>query len=279
MLDNISYWILDTQLELPITNLIYSSGGKFYIFAPNNKMIQEKIEYIQRQLEMKFFNEYDDDLGVIIGSISLNSDDLKYDDTKKMHLISEKWDELNKIVERNKRHKFSKNWNYDLLLPAGIDGDLERCSATGKELANKNKVESTQSALVSLVEGSPIMFKKYKVDNKVFYKILDNEGKDTNDFISEEQFMSQKFGTLLKRKNNTISVNNYLAGFSVLDINSFEILNSNVYENNIDSTIVRHILLNDSEITKLNGKQPIFNNPKTKLVKTLINEYEYILYL
>lgn len=253
MLDNIAYWILDKQFELPITNLIYSSGGKFYIFAPNTEDIRNKIKLIQKELELKFLNEYDGDLGVIIGSIILSGEDLKYDEAKKIHLISEKWDELNKIVEQNKKHKFAKNWDYKLFTPTGIDGDVERCAATGKELAGKSKILSTNPITVQLVEDSPIKFKKYQVDGKIFYQVLDNEEKETNDFISAEQFLSQQIGTKLKRRNNTVAIYDIIAGYTVMDLNSFEILDTNEFENKYNARVVRHFLLNDTELKNLKG--------------------------
>ncbi|NWG28974.1 MAG: type III-A CRISPR-associated protein Cas10/Csm1 [Ignavibacteriaceae bacterium] len=253
MLDNIAYWILDKQFELPITNLIYSSGGKFYIFAPNTEDIRNKIKATQKELEQKFLKEYDGDLGVIIGSIPLSGEDLEYDKSKKVHLISEKWDELNKIVEQNKKHKFSNNWDYKLLTPTGIDGDVERCAATGKELASKFKIQTTNSTTVQLVEDSPNKFKKYQVDGKIFYQVLDNEGKETNDFISAEQFLSQQIGTKLKRKNNTIAIYDIIAGYSVMDLNSFEILDTDEFGNKYNAQVVRHFLVNDVELKNLKG--------------------------
>lgn len=253
MLDNIAYWILDKQFELPITNLIYSSGGKFYIFAPNTEDVRNKMKLVQKELELKFLKEYDGDLGVIIGSMPLSGDDLKYDEAKKVHLISEKWDELNKIVEQNKRQKFANNWDYELLTPAGIDGDVERCAATGKELASKNKIQLANSSTVKLVVDSPIKFKKYQVDGKIFYQVLDNEGNETNDFVSAEQFLSQQIGTKLKRKNNTIAIYDILAGYSIMDLNSFEILDTNEFDNKYNAQVVRHFLLNDTELKNLKG--------------------------
>lgn len=253
MLDNIAYWILDKQFELPIINLIYSSGGKFYIFAPNTEDVKNKIKVIQKELELKLLKEYDGDLGVIIGSMPLSGEDLKYDESKKVHLISEKWDELNKIAEQNKKHKFANNWDYNLFTPAGIDGDVERCAATGKELAGKSKILSTNSITVQLVEDSPIKFKKYQIDGKIFYQVLDNEGKETNDFISSEQFLSQQIGTKLKRKYNTIAIYDILAGYPVLDLNSFEILETKEFDNKYDANLVRHFLLNDTELINLKG--------------------------
>lgn len=260
MLDNIAYWILDKQFELPITNLIYSSGGKFYIFAPNTEEVKNKIKVIQKELEIKLLKEYDGDLGVIIGSIPLSGEDLKYDEAKKVHLISEKWDELNKIVEQNKKHKLALNWDYKYFKPDddSIYGDVQICIATGKELATNDYINSAPSEIVELSKNSQ-KFKKYKIKEtkeikeKYFYRILDDNGNDTNYFISSEQFLSQQIGQKLRNEKIVIAIQYISSGYQVLDLNSFEILEAKEFDNKYDANLVRHFLLNDTELINLKG--------------------------
>jgi len=99
MLENIAYYMLDKKLFLPITNLIYSSGGKFYILAPNTKK-KLALEEIKKELENKFLETYDGSLGISIAAIELNGNDLKYNENLNEHPISEKWNELNLQVEK-----------------------------------------------------------------------------------------------------------------------------------------------------------------------------------
>lgn len=251
MLDNIAYWILDKQFDLPVTNLIYSSGGKFYILAPNTLFIKDKIEVTRKLLEQKFLEEYDVDLGVIIGQIPLTGKDLEYDNNKKEHLISEKWDELNKIVEKNKKHKFSNNWDYVFFKPIGVDGDVIQCSATGKELINRNDLKKITPTEVLITDV--IKFLKYSFQQTVFYEIANEEGKPTGDFISQEQFTSQKIGVALKNPKNNLVVTDQTSDYPVLNLNSFTIQEKYEYQNKYAAKSIRHFLINDLDIRKLKG--------------------------
>jgi CRISPR-associated protein Csm1 len=247
MLDNIAYWIIDEKFNLPITNLIYSSGGKFYILAPKTQLVIEKINEIQRELEHKFLIEYEGNLGIILGKIALTGKDLEYDPNKKEHIISIKWDMLNKIVERNKKKKLSENWGYSLFTPQGNYGELIKCISTGKELINEQGLSACNKSDAEIGESKYI---KYSNANTIFYQLKDElDNPIENSFISQEQFKSQQLGLLLKRENNTIVIRDYLKEFSVLDINSFELINNfNLVDN--EAKKVRHFLINDIEFLK-----------------------------
>ncbi len=74
ILDNIAYYFL-SRLELLIMNLIYSSGGKFYLFVPNTEKVNNVLEQLQKEIEQRFLYQYNGALGIIIGSIELNGKD------------------------------------------------------------------------------------------------------------------------------------------------------------------------------------------------------------
>ncbi|KAF0151019.1 MAG: putative hydrolase [Ignavibacteria bacterium] len=252
LLDNIAFWILDKKFNLPITNLIYSSGGKFYILAPNTAFINDTLENIQSELEQRFMKEYDGELGVVIGKLPLSGIDLEYDRNKKEHLISEKWDRLNKIVEQNKRHKFSANWKYDYFFPTGTDGDIIRCSTTGKELIKKSDLLhiTPEESNISTTHK----FLKYSFQQGIFYEIINNEGLPSGEFISQEQFNSQKIGLALKNTAISLIVTDQNADYSTLDIGSFSVQKGLHFENKYNTEIARHFLINDLNISSLKGK-------------------------
>jgi CRISPR-associated protein Csm1 len=251
MLDNIAYYLLDEKLNLPITNLIYSSGGKFYILAPYTQSISNSLESVEKLLEERFLEEYDGELSLIIGKLPLTGKDFEYDNNKKEHLISEKWDDLNKIVEKNKKHKFSNNWDYNLFKPQGTDGDAERCAATGKELIKKSEI--LKITPVEKFITNNISFNEYSNDKTVFYQIKDNEGNATEDFISKEQFIAQKIGADLRNKFRTLFYSEQIADYSILNINSFGIQKEFKFDDKNNSTHIRHFLINDVDILNLKG--------------------------
>lgn len=253
MLDNIAYYFL-SYLELPLMNLIYSSGGKFYLFVPNTEKVNNDLEKIQKDIEQKFRYQYDGALGIIIGSIELNGKDLEYDEQGKDHPISEKWDLLNSIVEKEKKKKLSRNWIYSLFEPAGIDGEIYKCAYTGVPLIKKEIISNKKTIAqdVKLDEFSPVKFLKHSYEGEVFYQVYDNETL-TDDFIANEQFYSQKLGNELKHDPETIIYQDTVEGYSVLDLNSFKISKELQYNNTFGAKEPRQFLINSLKITELKG--------------------------
>ncbi len=254
MLENIAYYILDIELQLPITNLIYSSGGKFYLFVPNTNSVREKLSFIQKKLEEKFLYKYNGSLGIVFGMIELNGKDLEYDEEGKEHPISEKWDKLNSIVEHEKKKKLSRNWYFSLFEPSSIDGEIIKCAYSNVPLIKKEIVFSkkTLTEKVNLAENSPVQFLKHSFEGEVFYQIFDND-KLTDDFISEEQFNSQKIGNDLKRNIETLIFEDIIQGYAVFDLNSFNISSEKKYENKYNAKFPRLFSVNSLKINSLEG--------------------------
>ena len=253
MLENIAYNFLN-KLDLPITNLIYSSGGKFYLFVPNTSKTNSIIEELRKEIEQKFLCEYNGSLGLIVGKISLNGKDLNYNQEGKDHPISKKWDELNSIVEKEKKRKLSNNWIYSLFEPSGAEGEIIKCAYTGIPLTEKEVVleKKTLTEEVKLDENSPVKFLKHSFDRNVFYQIYDGD-KLTDDFISKEQFYSQKIGNDLKKKFNSLIYQDVLEGYSVLGLNSFFSNKELNYENKFNAKEPRQFLINSLKINELKG--------------------------
>ncbi len=253
MLDNIAYYFLN-KLELPIMNLIYSSGGKFYLFVPNTEKVNSDLEQLQKEIEQRFLYQYNGALGIIIGSIELNGKDLEYYESGKDHPISEKWDLLNSIVEKEKKKKLSKNWIYSLFEPGGVDGEIYKCAYTGVPLIKKEIIDSKKTIAqdVKLDEFSPVKFLKHSYEGEVLYQVYDNETL-TDDFISNEQFYSQKLGNELKHNPETIIYQDTVEGYSVLDLNSFKISKELYYNNTFGAKEPRQFLINSLKITELKG--------------------------
>ena len=253
MLENIAYYFLN-KLNLPITNLIYSSGGKFYLFVPNTSKTNSIIEELRKEIEQKFLYEYNGSLGLIVGKILLNGKDLEYNQEGKDHPISEKWDELNLIVEKEKKRKLSNNWLYSLFEPSGPDGELIKCAYTGIPLIKKEVVlgKKTLTEEVKLDQHSPIKFLKHSFDGFVFYQVFDNDNL-TDEFISSEQFYSQKIGNDLKKNFETLVYQDVLEGYSVLGLNSFDIRKELRFENKLGAKEPRQFLINSLQIENLKG--------------------------
>jgi CRISPR-associated protein Csm1 len=254
MLENIAYWLLDEKLKLPITNLIYSSGGKFYLLAPNTKETLKNLSEAQIEIESKFLEQYNGELGIITGHIVLSGNDFMFAKDKKGHLISKRWDELNKIIEINKKKNLSSNWKYELFETQDTDGDWIKCSSTGIDLIKKHQLIESEKIIVSQTNIGESKFIKLSTSGKVLYQNANVDYSPVeNAYISAEQFNSQKLGYELKKENTSIVQRSYLKGYSVLGLNSFELIEGMNLTTNGES-LPRHFLINNLDITRLKGE-------------------------
>lgn len=60
------------RFNLPLTNVIMSSGGKFYILLPNTGKVEEKIINLQQDLDHWFVRQYHGDLMVNLAQVAFN---------------------------------------------------------------------------------------------------------------------------------------------------------------------------------------------------------------
>ncbi|MEP0861576.1 MAG: type III-A CRISPR-associated protein Cas10/Csm1 [Ignavibacterium sp.] len=254
MLENIAYYFLN-KLDLPITNLIYSSGGKFYLFVPNTKTVNDCLMKVQKEIEHAFLLEYNGALGIIIGKIELSGKDLEYKKKGNEHPISEKWDELNAIVEISKKRKLALNWDYSYFEPSLLSGDIEKCKHTNVYLIEKYLINNSSTKVEDVSIGINKL-KKYtyedKDKNKEWYQVCEE-----NDvyFISKEQFYSQKLGYDLKHNFETLVLQDVIDEcYPVLNLNSFYISKDYEYKNNYGSKEPRQFLINSLKISELKGE-------------------------
>jgi CRISPR-associated protein Csm1 len=102
--------------------------------------------------------------------------------------------------------------------------------------------------------SNDIKFLKYSYGTTIFYQILDNEGNKTDDFISNEQYISQIIGKKLRNDQNTIVVTEQVTDYSVLNLNSFTIQPGLTFINKYSAKKIRHFLINDTNILSLQGQ-------------------------
>lgn len=248
--ESISRWIVsDGQLDLSLANILYSSGGKFYILAANTGMTIDKISKILIELEKKLLKEYNGDIGIICDFIKLNGIDFigkVSEEGKKVLKFSEKWDELNKKLESSKHQKFStliKDINF--FEPIEPSGDVIQCSGTGKDICYKSDIENYKSS-EKLNIGSVEYQKIETHDFGNIYKLFDDENEK---YISEEQFISQNIGFELKSGLKAIS-SGINSEFDILGFEKISFLDNDNYKYLIENETERLNFVNDDEFVK-----------------------------
>jgi CRISPR-associated protein Csm1 len=208
ILDSTANYIL-SKLNLERANLLYSSGGKFFLLLPDLKSVNETIANAEKEISGKLLSEYGVNVSVVFSSTVLTGKDFS------SNKISEKWDEVQKELQKKKKQKFSLLFKKEFFLPAAPAGELVVCSATDLELC-------TTADLKGVEPKKELGYEVYEVSNKKIYKQPDSESDE--EFISAEQFNAQLIGKSL-RNNDCLAIGNRLR-FDAIGLETFDLINS-----------------------------------------------------
>ena len=123
------------ELDLFQANVIYNSGGSFYMLAPNTPEIQEKFTAISKKIVTQIFEEHKTSLYIAFD----------YEVLSKMSVFDQTinicWKSLNDKLNINKRQRF-KNLlleNYEMFFEPSGGKDYGRDAITGEEFESSNK--------------------------------------------------------------------------------------------------------------------------------------------
>lgn len=194
LMDAIARKILE-RLDLFEANMIYSSGGKFYLLLPNLPQTRKILSEVKEEINQFLLRKYHGEIAVIFAEKSLAIIDFRPGE------ISERWDELSQELERNKLRRFSSQMTTNYFKPDEIPyGRVKLCWATSTELAANSFFEKQDRHKKPLREKG-LFFNQIKHDDKYFYEFteeIDEEIIDTGNWIQEEQYESQIIGQKLK---------------------------------------------------------------------------------
>jgi CRISPR-associated protein Csm1 len=184
--DMSAYHILEA-CGLSTANLIYSSGGKFYLLLSKNHT--KVLEKAQGELEDYFYEEYDGDLAIVIAQTSLKTEDFIKNN------ISDKWEAVNDGLEIKKRQKYSSKFKTGFFKPFGYEGSVVQCAHTKKDLCKITQLTPRgKNTDKYWVHNIP---RPGKVDAKIYEPNGEPDG-----IISKEQYLSIEIGAKLKATGN-----------------------------------------------------------------------------
>ena len=123
------------ELDLFQANIIYNSGGGFYILAPNTSSVRIKISDAVKTIEEKLFATHKTSLYAAIDYVTLSEDVLMHRDGQN---LSQKWGELFEKRDKKKRSRYAQiikdNYN-EFFNPILIGGETKRDCITGEEFS------------------------------------------------------------------------------------------------------------------------------------------------
>lgn len=250
LLDSVANHLLKV-LALPIANLIYSSGGKFYMLLPNTDKAKQELASVEASVNERLLKRYRGGLGIAFAQIPLKGSDFQRECNKQGELynISQKWAELDDLLSVSKKRKFIHQIKHiDFFTKTDFPfGNVGICKSTNIELFKKGSLREEDKNNIGAV-----LYRQYTTtDNAhtVYKTWEDDEPKlDNADFISAEQYDSQSLGYDLRHKAAQIVIGKN-ATHNILDLEKISIpQRDNQYQKHSDDIAY---LLNKDEFMDL----------------------------
>ncbi len=129
------------ELHLFQANVIYNSGGGFYLLAPNISFVREKLKQSVNVIEEHFFQSYGTTLFVAIDSVEVSKKELMHEDAQKN--LRNVWSKLFLKRDEKKMAKFASQIEADygaFFEPNMQGGDVKCDSITGEEFLPGEKI-------------------------------------------------------------------------------------------------------------------------------------------
>lgn len=129
------------ELDLYQANVIYNSGGGFYLLAPNTSLIRDRLEKAIETIENHLFEAHGATLFVAIDSVELSRETLMHKNVEDN--LGSVWGKLFVKREQKKAAKFASRIKADygtFFNPSMHGGDVKRDSITGEEFLPGEKI-------------------------------------------------------------------------------------------------------------------------------------------
>lgn len=138
--DAIVRYILHS-LDLPKANVIYNSGGCFYLIAPNTDLVKQRLNEATDIIMHKLFEAHGTSLFVAIDSVPLSKDVLSSVSSRK---LGDVWHDLFVKRDKAKQAKFHDivEKNYDVFFSPSEHAAVACDSVTGEEINGKDDKRS-----------------------------------------------------------------------------------------------------------------------------------------
>ncbi len=94
------------QFGFLATNILYVSGGKFYLLLPNTNTIKEKLRNLSQKINLELFKHFNGDLYVRTGWKPLSGYDFTRESGRTLYKI---WEELTRELIYNDRRRFAES--------------------------------------------------------------------------------------------------------------------------------------------------------------------------
>lgn len=126
------------DINTTIAQVVYSSGGKFYMLLPNTNKVRKALDKLKEEFENELWNTHNGQLILNIASVpfayNFKGDKGKIDfENNKDSEIGFLWKLLADKLTEEKNQKFKSVLNYSMFEPKTVDVKARVCAVTGIE--------------------------------------------------------------------------------------------------------------------------------------------------
>jgi CRISPR-associated protein Csm1 len=188
MTESIARWVA-ARCGVYNANILYASGGKFYVLLPNlDSLKNDLLPVLKQELDKRMSYWFDDDLGIVWDFLLLSGMDLKKN-------VPNKWEKLDALLDLQKKQRFSASFNPDFFSPQAPFGVVIQCQNSKKDLCRREELNNLKP---SNAKNGFLSF-DFPDERKVFYHEEDAYQ------VSPEQYVAQSLGQDI-RNNRSILV-------------------------------------------------------------------------
>lgn len=156
LLSNVIVRYVLKQLDLSQANIIYNSGGSFYVLAPNTEFVKDQFDKVVTTIENHLFKAHGTAIFVAMDYIEIPYQVMIHGNGNEN--LGVLWKKLFDKRDAKKQTKFADTIlsDYDLLFsPFNLGGDFKHDSITGEELSHEDeKKEKSRSEIVTIKKKS-----------------------------------------------------------------------------------------------------------------------------
>ncbi|MBI1928963.1 type III-A CRISPR-associated protein Cas10/Csm1 [Candidatus Poribacteria bacterium] len=127
----IALWML-RKFNLPITNLIFASGGHFYLLAPYTRA-KEELDALRAEITEKLWRLHQDELSIILADVPVTPQNFESDRERGFEAFTDKWDIVSKEVNSRKQKKWSELTSEKTQMGLAVDLSLEPSQADAQK--------------------------------------------------------------------------------------------------------------------------------------------------
>ncbi|MFK7905013.1 MAG: hypothetical protein AB8B69_07810 [Chitinophagales bacterium] len=179
------------KLNLFRANVVYASGGGFYLIAPNTKTAREALESLCAELSDKLYNRHKTDLFLAMDAIpfgaSVGED------------ISKVWESLSERLNQKKRSRYSDKIAADDGY-AAFFGTVEEGGLRGRDAITNEEFSEKEEAVINTILADHEVLKRTKLVHFLNHPIIDKESA-----IKKTTFEQIELGRILKNATYWVS--------------------------------------------------------------------------